>query len=156
MKKPRMGRRRLVVAGIGVITILVGIYVLTNQLFVASSLQPYLGSALGSSGPAMDGFTPYGSLSYLVYAVGLGLIASGGALLRSMWRSSLASYASGGSSFGAMGMNPEAVQTALNASLARMSAPMATPAPQVKVKCRNCGSLEAEDAVYCRKCGKPV
>ena len=26
----------------------------------------------------------------------------------------------------------------------------------VKVKCRNCGYLENEDAVYCGKCGKPL
>ena len=26
----------------------------------------------------------------------------------------------------------------------------------VKVKCRNCGYLESEDAIYCGKCGKPL
>src|SRR3989304_6132007 len=26
----------------------------------------------------------------------------------------------------------------------------------VKIKCRNCGSLEAEDAAFCRKCGQPI
>ena len=26
----------------------------------------------------------------------------------------------------------------------------------VKVKCRNCGYLENEDAIYCGKCGKPL
>jgi len=26
----------------------------------------------------------------------------------------------------------------------------------VKVKCRNCGYLENEDAMYCGKCGKPL
>jgi membrane protease subunit (stomatin/prohibitin family) len=36
------------------------------------------------------------------------------------------------------------------------------PAPQppakevVRIKCRNCGSLEAEDAAFCRKCGKAL
>jgi hypothetical protein len=28
--------------------------------------------------------------------------------------------------------------------------------PVVKVKCRNCGYLENEDAIYCGKCGKPL
>jgi len=30
------------------------------------------------------------------------------------------------------------------------------PATVVRVKCRNCGYLESEDATYCSKCGKPV
>jgi len=28
--------------------------------------------------------------------------------------------------------------------------------PVVKVKCRNCGYLENEDAIYCGKCGRPL
>jgi uncharacterized OB-fold protein len=37
-----------------------------------------------------------------------------------------------------------------------------SPTPQnstkevVRIKCRNCGTLEAEDAAFCRKCGKPL
>jgi uncharacterized OB-fold protein len=34
--------------------------------------------------------------------------------------------------------------------------PRFPPQEVVRVKCRNCGSLEAEDAVYCRKCGQPL
>ena len=135
-----------------------GLYILTNQTFVASAIQPYLGSALGSAGPAADGFAAYGSLSYLVYAVGFGLIASGGAFLRMMYRSSMTSLATGSPAMGGMGMSPEAMQTALSASMARIgtATTVAPPTPQIKVKCRNCGSLEAEDAAYCRKCGKPI
>ncbi len=154
-KKTRTGRRRLVAVGTSIVSILVGLYILTNQTFVASTIQPYLGSALGASGPAGEGFAQYGSLSYLVYAVGFGLIASGGAMLRMMFRSSMTSFASGGAAVGGMGMSPEAMQTALTASMARIATPTA-PTPQVKVKCRNCGSLEEEDATYCRKCGKPI
>jgi ribosomal protein L40E len=34
----------------------------------------------------------------------------------------------------------------------------AAPAAQelVRIKCRNCGSLEADDATYCRKCGQAL
>jgi hypothetical protein len=157
-KKPRTGTRRLVALGSSIVSILVGLYILTNQTFVASAIQPYIGSALGSPGPAADGFAAYGSLSYIVYAVGFGLIASGGAFLRMMYRSGMTSLATGGPSMGGMGMSAEAMQNALSASMARIGTPAAgtPPAPQVKVKCRNCGSLEVEDATYCRKCGKPI
>ncbi len=30
------------------------------------------------------------------------------------------------------------------------------PVTVIRVKCRNCGYLESEDATYCSKCGKPV
>jgi ribosomal protein L40E len=154
-KKPRTIRTRLLAIAISVVSILVGLYILTNQTFVASAIQPYIGSALGAPGPAADGLVPYGSLSYVVYAVGFGLIASGGAMLRMMFRSSMVNLASGGPAMGGLGMSPEAMQNALTASMARIGT-AAAPTPQVKVKCRNCGSLEEEDAAYCRKCGKPI
>lgn len=155
-KQPRSGRRRLVIAGMGVISILVGLYILTNQAFVSSQLQPYVGSALGAGDAASAGLTPYGSLSYVVYAVGIGLIASGGGLLRMTFHSSVAGYMAGGSGMAAGGMTPEAMQGLMAAGMARMGGRTPSDSTTVKVKCRNCGSLEAEDATYCRKCGKPM
>ncbi len=151
------GRRRLVGIGIGVGTLLVGLFVLVDQAWVASELQPFLGSALGAGNTAAAGLTPYGSLSYVVYAIGLGLVISGAGLVRSVFRSSVSSYVSGGS--GMPGMNPEALQGMMQTSMARATAAspaFGSPKPAVKVKCRNCGSLEDEDATYCRKCGKAL
>lgn len=155
--KAHTGRRRLVGIGIGVGTLLVGLFVLVEQAWVASELQPFLGSALGAGDTAAAGLTPYGSLSYVVYAIGLGLVLSGAGLVRSIFRSSVSSYVSGGS--GMTGMNPEALQSMMQTSMARATATSAafvSPKPAVKVKCRNCGSLEDEDATYCRKCGNAL
>ncbi len=155
--KPHMGRRRLVGIGLGLGTLVVGLFVLADQAWVGAQLQPFLGSAVGASGPTSAGLTPYESLSYVVYAIGLGLIFSGIGLIRSIFRSSVSSYVSRGGA-GAMGVDPEALQTMMKSSMARMSAMSANAAMKetVKVKCRNCGSLEAEDAVYCRKCGQAI
>lgn len=32
----------------------------------------------------------------------------------------------------------------------------APPSAVVKVKCRNCGYLDSDDATYCSKCGEPL
>lgn len=131
---------------------------MADQTWVASELQPIVGSSLGVGGIAAAGLTPYGSLSYIVYALGLGLILSGVGLMRSIFRTSVSSYVSGGSA-GVMGMDPETLQTMMKTSMARMSAMSTTavaPKETVKVKCRNCGSLEAEDAAYCHKCGQAI
>lgn len=157
-KKPHMGRRRLVGLGIGLGTVAVGLFVLADQAWVGAQLQPYLGSALGVGDTAAAGLTPFGSLSYIVYAIGIGLVLSGIGLARSIFRSSVSSYVSGGGA-GAMGMNPQAMETMMKSSMAQMSAfnaAASAPKETIKVKCRNCGSLEAEDAAYCNKCGKPM
>lgn len=158
-KKVHMGRRRLVGIGLGLGTLAVGLFVLVDQAWVGAQLQPVLGSALGSGGPATAGLTPYGSLSYVVYAIGLGLVLSGVGLMRSIFRSSVSSYVSGGGPGGAMGLNPDALQNMMKASMAQAAviSSGATPSKEVvKVKCRNCGSLEAEDAAYCHKCGQAI
>ena len=157
-KKPRMGRRRLVGLGIGLGTLIAGVFVLADQTWVASQLQPVIGSSLGANGTAAVGMVPYGGLSYMVYAVGFGLIVSGIGLMRSIFRSSVSSYVSGGGP-GAMGIDPEALNNMMKTSMAQMSA-MGTatvpPKETVKVKCLACGSLEAEDAAFCHKCGQPM
>lgn len=153
-----MGRRRLVGLGLGLGTLAVGLFVLADQAWVGAQLQPFLGSALGAGSTATAGLTPYGSLSYVVYAIGIGIVMSGVGLLRSIYRSSVSSYVSGGS--GAMGMNPEALQNMMKTSMAQISAlsttAVAAPKETVKVKCRNCGSLEPEDAAFCHKCGQAI
>ena len=42
------------------------------------------------------------------------------------------------------------------ASMPRTRRPPPSATPAVRPKCRNCGSLEDEDATYCRKCGQAM
>ena len=57
----------------------------------------------------------------------------------------MASYMAGGSGLAAA-MSPEALEGLMAASMARTSGPPPSATPAVKPKCRNCGSLEDEDA----------
>lgn len=155
-KRAHRGRRSLVILGVGIGFILAGLFVLVDQAFVASQLQPLVGSAVNAAGSATGGFTPYGSLSYVVYAIGIGLIGTGGGLVRMTFHSSVASYAAGGSGMAAMGMSPEAMQNLMASSQAAMNRMAGSSQPTVKVKCPKCGSLEEEDAKFCHKCGQAM
>ncbi len=148
-----MGRRRLVMFGIAGGFVVAGLFVLADQAFVAGLLQPFLGPTPGSGSVAGAGLTPYGSLSYIAYAIGFGLLMTGVGIARSAMHASLSSYASGGSGMGSAGFSPEAMQNLMATSMARMNANTGSAAPVVKVKCAKCGSLEEEDAAYCHKCG---
>ncbi len=160
-KKPHMGRRRLVVLGIGGGMIAVGLLTLADQALVASLIQPFLGSPGGTS--TASAFMPFGDMSYVAYAIGFGILMAGVGLVRSTFRQSLSSYASGGSSMGMGGFSQESMQKMMEASVAQMNAararaaaPAAAAAPVVKVKCPKCGSLEEEDAAFCHKCGSAM
>ena len=140
-----------IAAGFGI----AGLFVLADQSVVAGLIQPLMGSAAGSGGVAA-GLTPYGSVSYVAYAIGFGLLMTGVGIGRSTMRSSLSSYASGGSAAMPAGFSPEAIQNLMATSMARMNAPAqpaAPAAPVVKIKCAKCGSLEEQDAAFCHKCG---
>lgn len=157
-KKPHMGRRRLVVLGVGGGMIAVGLLVLADQALVASLIQPFMGS---STSATASGFLPFGDMSYVAYAIGFGILMSGIGIVRSTMRSSLTSFAAGGSAMGMGGFSPEAMQKMMEASTARMNAASARAAAQpapaaatvVKIKCSKCGSLEEPDAAFCHKCG---
>lgn len=104
-------------------------------------------------------------LPFIVWGFGFSLIGAGGAMLRSAVMSPM-----GGGSMGPMGAmmgggamgSPEMMDNVMQQALASSRATANQPAPQtpakevVRIKCRNCGSLEAEDAAFCRKCGKAL
>src|SRR5207247_899563 len=86
---------------------------------------------------------------------------AGGAMLRSSVMSP--SMGMGGAGLGAAGLPStelmnDYMQQTMAASRNQIGQIEAGSAPKevVKIKCRNCGSLEAEDAAYCRKCGQPL
>lgn len=104
-----------------------------------------------------------GIVNYGVWAFGFSLLALGGNMLRSAFMSA----AMGGGTAGGMGMaggmSPEMLDSYMQQAMAAprgvaaQSSTVASPAKEVvKVKCRNCGSLEAEDAAFCRKCGQAL
>ncbi len=147
--------------GISGALIAVGVFVLADQAFVGGLLGPMLGSSSTSTGV---GLAPFGDASYVAYIVGFGILMSGVGILRSTLRSSLSSYASGGSPMGMGGFSPESMQKMMEASAAQMNAMTARAAPPVpaaaapvvKIRCQKCGSLEEQDAAFCHKCGAAI
>ena len=143
------------IIGLGIGFILAGLFVLIDQAFVAAEIGPLVGSAAGTADPT-GGLTPFGTASYVVYAIAIGLIGTGAGLVRMTFHGAVTGYAMGGSGAGAMGMSPEAMQAMLASSTAAMNRMAVPAAPTVKVKCTNCGSLEEEDAKFCHKCGQAM
>ena len=142
------------IIGLGIGFILAGLFVIVDQAFVAAELQPLIGSAAGTADPS-GGLTPFGTTSYLVYVIAIGLIGTGAGLVRMTFHGAVTGYAMGGTGVGAMGMSPEAMQSLLASSTAAMNR-MPPGTTTVKVKCKNCGSLEEEDAKFCHKCGQAM
>ena len=102
-------------------------------------------------------------LPYAVWGFGFSLLGLGANLIRMSFMTSMMGGGAVGGKGGATGMPPEMLdsymQQAMTASrgVAAQGVPRSPEAKEVvKIKCRNCGSLEAEDAAFCRKCGKPI
>jgi hypothetical protein len=141
----------------GLVLIGGGLFVLANSVWVADQVGAYVsppptpGSNLTGSGYSE------GYFQYLIWGFGLTMIGSGGAIVRSGFMSSFAGMRSSGPVGGGRAETDildEYMERAMAAS-----ARTAPPPPNhevVRIKCRNCGSLEAEDATYCRKCGQPL
>jgi len=104
-----------------------------------------------------------GYLPFIVWGFGFTLIGSGAAMIRSAFLSSMMGPMGGMTMGGAGGMSEESLNAYMQQALSGAQGTAAqagtvVPATKevVKVKCRNCGSLEAEDAAFCRKCGQPI
>ena len=115
----------------------------------------------GGSNPAGSGFSE-GYLPFVVWGFGFSLIGAGGAMLRRAVMSPMGGASVGGM-MGGTGMgSPETIDSYMQQALASTRTVASSPTPQdstkevVRIKCRNCGTLEAEDAAFCRKCGKPL
>ena len=164
-RKPRSGRRKIALILIGLAMIGAGILVFRY----ASDIAGQVGDLIGpppSSGDNItgSGFSQAGYLPFIVWGFGFTLIGSGAAMIRSAFLSSMTGSMGGmGMGGAAGGMSEDSLnaymQQALSASQrTAMQAGAVAPAAKevVKIKCRNCGSLEAEDAAFCRKCGQPI
>lgn len=163
-RKRSRGRKALVTLGTGLGFIGAGILVLVFSGAITGQLSSVLGSSTGGSAGANA--TPYGGgsaasyLPFAVFAFGIGLIGSGGAILR---RAVMAPAMGMGSGLSAGPENAMAMMGQQMAALRMMNQTAAMPTgsaaaadPVVKVKCRSCGFLERPDAEFCSKCGKPL
>ncbi|HWM52163.1 MAG TPA: hypothetical protein VNP71_03265 [Thermoplasmata archaeon] len=156
-KRKRSGHRgRMVV--LGLILIGAGLVVFRYSADIAGQLDSYI-SPPPVTGNVTGLVSPGGwYLPYAVWGFGFTLIGLGGTMLRSAFMSGMMGGMAGGS-----GMSPDMLETymqqAFSTTRGATNTPGAGPAPPtevVKVKCRNCGNLEMEDAAFCRKCGEPL
>jgi predicted RNA-binding Zn-ribbon protein involved in translation (DUF1610 family) len=141
----------------GLVLIGAGLFVLANPVWVADRVGAYVtppptpGSNLTGSGYSE------GYFQYLIWGSGLTMIGSGGAILRSAFTTSFAGARGGGlvgQGMAETDLLDEYMERAMSSSARTVRPP---PAKEVvRIKCRNCGSLEVEDATYCRKCGQPL
>lgn len=163
-RKPRSGRRKIALILIGLA--LIGAGILTFRF--ASDIAGRIGDLIGpppSSGDGVtgSGFSQAGYLPFIVWGFGFTLIGSGAAMIRSAFRSSMMGSMGGMGMGGAGGMSEDSLNAYMQQALSAtqrtaVQAGAVAPAANevVKIKCRNCGSLEAEDAAFCRKCGQPI
>ena len=164
---PRSGRRKIVMVFVGLALVGAGLLVFRYANEIAGQISGYIAPPPEGGDPTGLGTAQFGYLPFIVWGFGFTLIGFGGNTLRMAFMSSVAGgMGVGGMGGGAMagGMSPEMLdgymqQTlAANRGMTGQSAATAAPATKevVKVKCRNCGSLESEDAAFCRKCGKSL
>jgi len=147
---------------LGLILIGAGLVVFRYSADIAGQLDSYINPPPDSGNITGLGSPGAWYLPYAVWGFGFTLIGLGGTMLRSAFMSVVMGGAEGAMGGGA-GMSPDALETymqqALSTTRGATNTPRVDPAPPkevVKVKCRNCGNLEMEDAAFCRKCGKPL
>lgn len=150
---------------VGLVLIGAGLFVFRYASDIANQIGAYISPPPGGENNTVSVFSQGGYLPFVVWGFGFTLIGIGATMIRSAFMSSLMGGSMGGASMqGVGGMSPDAmnayVQQALTAAQST-NAPRSGSEPGaerevVKIKCRTCGNLEAEDAAYCRKCGNPL
>jgi len=157
--RPRSRRRRLAGFGMGIVFFAVGLFVLFYSTEIANRLAPYFpAEPAGPSGTAGLAYASY--VPYMVWGFGISLIGAGAGLFRMALMTSVMGMGAGGmGGLGGVPMSPDLMQAQvaqMETLAARAQVATSPPKADVRVKCRNCGNLEAEDAEFCRKCGKPL
>lgn len=138
----------------GLVLIGAGLFVFRYASDIATRIGEYVSPPPEGGGNITgSGFTE-GYFPFIVWGFGFTLIGAGGAMIRRAFMSS--------SMGGVGGPSPEMLDMYMQQgfSATQRSAVQGRSADSakevVKIKCRTCGSLEAEDAAYCRKCGNPL
>ncbi len=159
--KRRRGRRGTMII-MGLVLIGAGLVVFRYSAYIAGQLDSYISPPPTDSNNITGLVSPGGwYLPYAVWGFGFTLIGLGGTMLRSAFMTSM--MGAGEGMAGGSSVSPDMIDSYMKQALSgargttgqRGTGP-ATPKEVVKVKCRNCGNLEAEDATYCRKCGQPL
>jgi len=146
----------------GLVLIGAGLVVFRYSASIAGQLDSYISPPPTDSNNITGLVSPGGwYLPYAVWGFGVTLIGLGGTMLRSAFVSGMMGV--GGGMAGGSSLSPDMNDTFMQQALSGARGPPrqagtdpAPPKEVVKVKCRNCGNLEAEDATYCRKCGQPL
>ena len=130
-------------------------------LFIVGAVLPFLAiggfaqNPWGPDGTGFGGFSSFASsvaMSFVLSAIGLVLMAIGGFTLRFGLVRPVASYLAVEAS---PAIQTEAAALASGLRAAGFGATHAAGSrPDVRVKCRNCGYLDTEDAEFCSKCGQ--
>lgn len=146
---------------IGLLLIGAGLLVFRYSTLIADRVGNYISPPQQSNDTVTGLAAGAWYLPFAVWGFGFSLIGLGANMLRMSLMSSLMGSSMGGGSSMSPDMMDTCMQQAMSANRSGVAQPglaaAAAPAKEVvKVKCRNCGSLEAEDAAYCRKCGNPL
>jgi len=147
---------------IGLVLIGAGLFVFRYASDIAVRVGEYVSPPPAGGGNVTPMGYSEGYLPLVIWGFGFSLLGAGGAMLRSAVMSPMGGASMAGM-MGGTGMgSPEMMDTYMQHAIASSRVAAASsnpPAPAkevVRIKCRNCGSLEAEDAAFCRKCGKPL
>jgi len=163
-RKPRSGHRKIAMVVIGLALIGAGLFVFRYASDIANQIGAYISPPPGGENNTVSVFSQGDYLPFVVWGFGFTLIGIGATMIRSALMSSLMGSMGSPPMEGVGGMSPDAMNGYMQQAL---SAAQSTNAPRpgvepgaerevVKIKCRTCGSLEAEDAAYCRMCGNPL
>ena len=162
-RRPRSGRRRLTRVLVGIALMAAGLLVFRYASEISTQVGAYVAPPPEGDTTTGSGFTQAGYLPFVVWGFGFTPIGIGATMLRAAFMSSIMGSMGGSPMEGVAGMSPDAMnaymQQAFSGTQGTAARAMAAPDTAkeiVKIKCRNCGSLEAEDAAFCRKCGKPL
>jgi len=148
---------------IGLVLIGAGLVVFRYSAYIAGQLDSYISPPPADSGNITGLVSPGGwYLPYAVWGFGFTLIGLGGTMLRGALMSTMMG-GGGGAMAGGSSISPDMIDTYMKQALSgargttgQPGTGSTPPKEVVKVKCRNCGNLEADDATYCRKCGEPL
>jgi len=163
-RRPRSGHRKIAMVAMGLVVIGAGLFVFRYASEIAIQIGAFISPPPEGQNNTVIALSQGGYLPLVVWGFGFTLIGIGATMIRSTFMSSRMGSMGGASPGGVGGMSPDAMNAYMQQTL---SAAQSTNAPRsglesaaereiVKIKCRTCGSLEAEDAAYCRKCGNPV
>ena len=163
-RRAKTGRRKAAMVVMGLVLIGAGLFVFRYTTEIAGRVGDLVSPPPAGAGNVTGvGMGQEAYVPFVVWGFGFSLIGAGAAMIRSGFMSAMMGGGVGGGMTGMAGMEPEAMNSYMQQALTTANRATMQPGSGqtaerevVKIKCRNCGSLEAEDAMFCRKCGKAI